>query len=312
MHQRLIGDLGGTHIRLALLSAQGEISAVQSTACADYPDFASAVSAYLQGQGSPAIHEAALAVATPIDGDRVALTNRDWSFSIDEETRRFGFSRMIVKNDFTALALSIPHLGEDDLSPIGGGQAVAGAAVAVIGPGTGLGVSGLVFEGDIPVAIAGEGGHVSLCAHDAREAAIVDYCRQKFGHVSAERLLSGMGLQNIYESLCAIDGVAYSARTPAEIGQAAQSGDDPYGVETVAIFSAMLGAVAGDLALTLGARGGVYIGGGIVPRLGPSFAAHRFRERFEDKGRFAAYLRAIPTFVLRAEHPTLLGLRHVF
>jgi glucokinase len=217
-----------------------------------------------------------------------------------------------VLNDFEALAHAVPALGAGELCPVGGAAGAPGAAMAVIGPGTGLGVSGLVSDGNGDWRIiVGEGGHVTLPAATAREASILALLRERFGHVSAERALSGPGLVNLYEAICALDGESSAALDPSAV-MARAFGDagverDPQCAEAVDTFCALLGNVAGNLALTLGARGGVFIGGGIVPRLGARFAAGPFRARFEDKGRFREYLQAIPAWVITAESPALLG-----
>jgi glucokinase len=188
---------------------------------------------------------------------------------------------------------------------------LADGALAVIGPGTGLGVSGLVADGRGGWrVIVGEGGHVTLPAATAREASLLAVLRERFGHVSAERALSGPGLVNLYDAACRLDGEAPEALLPAQVMARSEPGTAEHSVqceEALRVFAALLGTVAGNVALTLGARGGVFIGGGIVPRLGARFATLPFRARFEDKGRFRGYLEAIPTWVITAESPALLG-----
>jgi len=194
------------------------------------------------------------------------------------------------------------------LRQVGGTQPVAGAAIALIGPGTGLGVSGLFPSRDGSwLPIAGEGGHVTMCASNAREAQIIDTCRLEYPHVSAERLISGMGLTNLYTAIAKLAAAAPQALTPAEVTQRALAGSDPLCAEALQTFCAMLGSVSGNLALTLGAGGGLYVGGGIVPKLGDYFHRSPFRERFEAKGRFAGYLSPIPAYVIHAQNPALLG-----
>ncbi|MBV9815222.1 MAG: glucokinase, partial [Alphaproteobacteria bacterium] len=217
------------------------------------------------------------------------------------------FERLEVINDFTALALALPRLSAGDRQPVGGGAAAAGAPIGVLGPGSGLGVSGLVPSGVGWIALTGEGGHATMAAASDREGAVLDHMRRHFAHVSAERTLSGPGLVNLYNSLAAIDGVPAKNYSAAQITDLAMRAEDPLCVETTTMFCAMLGTIAGNLALTLGARGGVYIGGGIVPKLGQTFIASPFRARFEAKGRFRAYLEAIPTFVVTHPLPAFLG-----
>jgi glucokinase len=236
------------------------------------------------------------------------MTNHPWSFSIAELQRALGAEHCLVINDFTALALSLPRLGPGDLRALGGGVPATGTPLALLGPGTGLGVSALLpGPGATVSALSGEGGHVTLAAADDDEAALIALLRQRFGHVSAERVLSGRGLINLYDAVCTLAGQAPRPLQPSELTRAAIDGSDEACVRTVRLFTGFLGGVAGDLVLTLGARGGVYVGGGIVPRLGTAFDAGLFRARFEHKGRFASYLQAVPAWVITASAPALLG-----
>ena len=306
---RLLGDIGGTHARWAWQARPGaaleDVTVVAGTDAASLQ--ASAV-AYLARSGHAQPQWAGIGIATAITGDEVRMTNHPWSFSIRELKRSLGLERCLVINDFTALAMSLPALGPADLRTVGGGTAVADATIGLLGPGTGLGVSGLMpngLGGWLP--LSGEGGHATLAASDDREAAMLAWLRSRLGHVSAERVLSGSGLVNLYQAICAIDGTEPRAQKPAEVTAAAKDGSDPQCVAALAQFTAFLGNVAGNLALTLGARGGVYLGGGIVPRLGAAFDATLFRRHFEAKGRFGDYLQAIPTWVIVAPAPALLG-----
>jgi glucokinase len=235
------------------------------------------------------------------------MTNHPWNFSIRALRDRLGFERLEVINDFTALALALPRLAPDERMAVGGGAAAAGAPIGVLGPGSGLGVSGLVPSGSRWIALTGEGGHATMAPANDRESAVLDRMRRHFDHVSAERALSGPGLVNLYNTLAAIDGVPARGFTAAQITDLATRAEDPLCRETTMIFCAMLGSMAGNLALTLGARGGVYVGGGIVPRLGQTFVESPFRERFEAKGRLQVYLAAIPTFVVTHPLPAFLG-----
>jgi glucokinase len=309
---RVLGDVGGTNARFAWQDGDGApLRDIATIPTADHPSIAAALAHYLHGLERAAPPWCAIGIANPITGDRVQMTNSHWSFSIDAVRRELGFERLVVINDFTALALALPDLAPGDLRQLGGGAPVADAPLALVGPGTGLGVSGLVPSGEAGrwVALQGEGGHVTLAATSAREAAVLQVLRDRFGHASAERAVSGQGLEALHAALCALDGVANPAPLPAaEISRHALAASDPRCVEALDLFCAFLGNVAGNLALTLGARGGVYIGGGIVPRLGDAFTRSRFRACFEDKGRFRAYLAAIPVYVIHAEvSPALLG-----
>lgn len=306
----LIADLGGTNARFALADAGGTRD-TQILHGADYPTLADAAHAYLD-KVKPATppRQAAIDVASPVTGDQVTLTNAAWSFSISALKKDLGLERLEVINDFTAVALAVPYLEEDDRSPIGDGTPVAGEPIGVLGPGTGLGVSGLVPSGGRWTALAGEGGHVTMAAATEREAAVLDRLRHRHQHVSAERVLSGMGLVNLYETLAQLDGIDPVQRDAAAVTEGAKTGD-PHCAEAVAMFASMLGTVAGNLALTLGSRGGIYIAGGIVPKLGPLFDDALFRQRFEAKGRMRSFVVGIPTYLVTHPLPAFLGLRSV-
>ena len=308
-YPRLLGDIGGTHARWAWQPHRGaaleDLAIVADTSSASLYE---AAVAYLQRGGHSRPRWAGIGIATAVTGDDVRMTNHPWSFSIDELKRALGLERCLVINDFTALAMSLTALAPSDLRKIGSGSAVAGATVGLLGAGTGLGVSGLVPQGNGRwSAISGEGGHVTLAATDDHEAAILAVLRQRFGHVSAERVLSGAGLVNLYGALCALSGVAERALSPSDVTDAALDGSDPLCAQAVQRFTAFLGNAAGNLALTLGAHGGVYVGGGIVPRLGERFDGALFRQHFESKGRFTDYLKAMPTSVITAAAPALIG-----
>jgi glucokinase len=212
-----------------------------------------------------------------------------------------------VINDFAANALAIPHLDASDLTQIGAGSPVVDAPVGLLGPGTGLGVGALIPTPAGTVPVASEGGHVTMAPADVQESAILDLMRKRYDHVSAERPLSGPGLVNLYDALYELANVPGAPFQPAQITSPRIWDEDARARQATAMFCAMLGTVAGNLALTLGARGGIYIAGGIVPRLGDVFAQSEFRARFEAKGRFRSYLAAIPTFVIVRPLPALLG-----
>ncbi|RJF83325.1 glucokinase [Azospirillum cavernae] len=310
----LVADIGGTNARFGLIDGR-DIRDVRILRCADHPSLEDAARAYLAAvgladAGTPGRpRRGAFAVAGPVTSDHVAMTNLVWQFSIGRTRDGLGLDGLAVINDFTAVALSVPRLARGDRRLIGDGEAKPGGVVAVLGPGSGLGVSGLVPGADGRwSALAGEGGHVTMAAANEREGAVLAHLRDRFGHVSAERVLSGPGLVNLHSALTALEGGGAVEWTPAQITESALSDSDSLCVEAVAMFCAMLGTVAGNLALTLGARGGVYIAGGIVPKLGPLFERSAFRERFLDKGRMRAFLEPIPTFVVAHELPAFLGL----
>jgi glucokinase len=304
----LVGDIGATNARFGLVSPDGKVLHWRSHACEQYPTIDDALAEYLSDRGGlPMPQQAAIAIASAVTGDRIAMTNHPWSFSIAALKARFGFERLEVINDFTAQALALPRLGADERMAVGGGTAAAGAPLAVLGPGSGLGVSGLVPCASGWVALTGEGGHATMSPASDRESAVLDHMRRRFDHVSAERVLSGPGIVNLYSTLAEIDAIPSKGYTAAQITDLAMRGEDPVCIEATAMFCAMLGTVSGNLALTLGARGGLFIAGGIVPRLGHYFADSPFRARFQAKGRFEPYLAAIPTYVVTHPLAAFLG-----
>jgi glucokinase len=305
---RLVGDIGGTNARFAIVAAPGRTPEhIRNLACAEHAGPEQAIRAYLALEQVTMPRVAALGIANPVTGDAVRMTNHRWAFSIEQLRGALGLERLVLVNDFTALALSLPELDPPDYRQIGGGQAQRGQPIALLGPGTGLGASGLIPCGDRLVPLEGEGGHVTLAARDPLEARIIALLAERYGHVSAERALSGAGLVALHGAIRTLAGAPALALTSAEVSARGLAGECPHCVGALNVFCALLGTVAGDLALTLGARGGVFIGGGIVPRLGAFFERSTFRARFEDKGRFAGYLAAIPTFVIDAPYPALVG-----
>ncbi len=307
---RLLADIGGTNARFAWQTGRdAALTDVASYPCAAHESLEAAIRHYLTQHRKACPPACAIGIANPILGDMVQMTNHDWSFSVSQLQRNLGLRQLKVINDFSALALSLPTLQASDLHAIGQGIGVIGAPMAVLGPGTGLGVSGLLPCGVNQFAsITGEGGHVTLAADNDHEAAVVDWLARRFGHASAERALSGPGLVNLYEAACALAPQPALPLSAADIIERARSGADAPCVAAVQLFCGFLGSVAGNLALTLGARGGVYIGGGIAPRMLAELASSTFRERFVAKGRFRSYLNAIPTYVIDAVvSPALTG-----
>ena len=311
-YPRLLGDIGGTNARFGWQAAENEpIDHVQVLPCAEHASLLEAAQTYLRDQQLSAPPCAAFGIANPVTGDQVAMTNHHWKFSVTALREGLGVSRFLLLNDFTALALSLTLLPESQKQQVGGGTAAPNAAIGLIGPGTGLGVSGLFPLGyqNKWMPIAGEGGHVSLSATTAHEFAAIEQLQKRYGHVSAERVISGAGLVDLYHALCDLkDGHGREITTPAQVLERAQEVPSSTANEALAMFCGFLCSVAGDLALTLGARGGIYIGGGIVPRLGERFASSPFRERFEAKGRFKQYLQDVPTWVIHSPvSPALQG-----
>jgi len=315
MDSALIGDIGATNARFALL-LDGAVTAIRVLEVAAYPSLGDAIHAYIEGvghDGLPNPSRGALAVAGPVTGDFLSFTNHPWSFSIAALKRDLGFDRLDIVNDFVALAMAVPHLGAGDRRQIGEGAPAAGSPIGIIGPGTGLGVSILMPVDSGPstrwITIPSEGGHVTLAPVTEREAAIIQWLhRTGRPHVSAETLICGEGLSKLYTVLSALDGIAAPHLQPSDVTARALKRGDPVAIEAVNVFCALLGTVAGNLALTAGSRGGVYIAGGIVPRLGELFDRSEFRARFVAKGRMRSYLEPIPTYLITEEFPAFVGL----
>jgi len=305
---RLLADIGGTYARFALETAPGMFEHAATLRCADHADFHAAVSTYLASLPEGGIQHAAVAIANPVEGDEVRMTNYHWQFSIEQMRERLGFDRLVVVNDFTALAMALPRLAPDGKRQVGGGLAHERSVVGLLGAGSGLGVSGLIPADDGWIALGTEGGHTSFSPRDERELAILHHAWKHLSHVSFERLLSGSGLELIYRALAERAGArAAEGLSAPEITRRALAASDAVCSETLEAFCAMLGTAAANLAVTLGALGGIYIGGGIVPRLGAYFDRSPFRARFEDKGRFSSYLAQIPTWVITADNATFHG-----
>jgi len=299
----LLADIGGTNTRCAITDEAGRAGPVREFRNRDFDSLAALLTRYVDSQEPDARPDyGVFAIAAPVRGDDIFMTNIDWRFSIRAVRDALGLRELRVLNDFEALAWALPDLGEADLVRIGGGTRLAKRPMGVIGPGTGLGVAHLVPIDDSWIAVGGEGGHVTLAATDERESRIIGQIREEFGHCSAERAISGPGLALLHRTLHGSPAI-----DAAEVARLAEAGDAGAG-ETFELFFRLLGTTAANLALTVGAFGGIYIGGGIAPRHRDRFAASGFRERFESKGRYGDYLKSIPTFLIVTDHPTLRGL----
>jgi glucokinase len=305
---RLLADIGGTYARFALEFAPQSPQHIHVFACAEFIDLRSCIHAYLRRVGLERVQHGVLAIANPITGDLVQMTNHHWCFSIADTRQALGLKTLLVANDFTALAMSLPYLKSDQRLQIGPGEPLLCGTMGLIGAGTGLGVSGLIYDDNHQtwVALNSEGGHQSFAPHDHLEAQILQWMWQKYPHVSAERLVSGSGIVCLHRALSEIMGLATAPLSAQEIVECAGHGDRLC-LEVLRVFAQMLGNIAGNTALVLGSVGGMYIGGGIVQQMGNLFDAVRFRERFSAKGRFAAFLSRIPTYLITAPYPAFLG-----
>ena len=348
MTRSLAVDLGGTRVRFRLVEDDGRrrprpAHVVETRGVAS---FEAALGQWRERAGVYGRLDAvAIAAAGPVAGDRVRITNLGWTLDAREIERSLGAGRCLLVNDVTAIAWALPRLGKGDVRELGAGDSEGSAAdigegpcagdpdgrekgdvhgsgtgdpdgcaaMAVIAPGTGLGISGLVLDGAGGfAAVEGEGGHRTLAAQSPREWAIVNVFAERFEHASAERALSGPGIEALYRAIASIDDVSRrEEKTAAEIAHDAFARSDPVAQEAIETFTGFLGSVAGDLALTLGARGGVYVAGGIVPGWGARFDAVRFLDRFRAKGRFRDYLSAVPVRVVTHPYPALAGTEHL-
>ena len=320
LHQdgpRLLADIGGTNARFALELGPGRIDAIEVLACISHATLADALHAYLampHVAAAGTVRHAAIAIVNPVVGDSVRMTNHHWAFSIDAVRYEMGFKTFVVVNDFSALAMALPHLADDEKRQVGGGTPVIGAPIGLLGAGTGLGVSGLIpiddpTSGEVLrwSALRSEGGHGTFAPANDKEVAILQFAWRQHPHVSAERFLSGAGIDLIYRALADHRGFPVQTQSAAEIFAKGLSGECALCKEVIQTFCGMLGTMAGNLATTLGALGGIYIGGGIVPRLGARFDRSCFRSRFEQKGRFVDYLSCVPTYVITAKYPAFTG-----
>lgn len=303
----LVADIGGTNARLSVSDRNLRPVDPQTYQCEEFPDIADACDDYLARRGAEPIDTGCFAVASPISGDQVQLTNSPWSFSIQSLRDRLGFRQLRVVNDFSAVAAALPYLDSNELSPIGNKRPLPIETSVAIGPGTGLGVSALIRNGDRRAVVSGEGGHASFAPVNEEEMKIWEILRDKHGRVSNERLLCGSGLVEIAEASARIADAPHDHRAPAEITAHALQDDCVICGHSTRLFLDILASVAGDVGLYFGARGGVFIAGGIVPRILSLINADSFRARFESKGRMTKVASAIPTSVVTCEYPGLVG-----
>ena len=309
----LIADIGGTNARFsAILEGELESRYEFHHSVEEHPEFADLVVELLSeiadatGWENPPA-KACFAVACPADVEEISFTNSHWHFTKTKLNQLLGCSDLYVINDFEAVAHGITELNDNDLVQVGGEKPISTKPIAILGAGTGLGVAGLVPTSDGYQVLDSEGGHADYPPTTDRMAAVVDVLREEYGRVSLERLLSGKGIFNIYRSLCKINNIERAYKTPAEVAAAAQAGSDELALQSLNMFCSGMGSAAGNLALTYGAKGGIYIAGGVVPRFIDFFIQSDFRHKFEEKGRFVSYLKPIPIFIVVRENLGLLG-----
>jgi len=309
---RLLADIGGTNARFAIEPRPGHIEAMSIYSSRAFSGLEEALARFLSqpeavAAGSERVRHAAMAIANPVAGDRIRMTNSEWTFSIEDVRKKAGFETLLFINDFTALAMALPLIAPEALIRVGGDDPPANQPIGLLGAGTGLGVSGLIPCNGGWVPLETEGGHATFSPFSEREIELLRLAKKQYPHVSAERFLSGMGLELIYRLIMESRKKEADPIRASDITARALSGECAWCEEVVETFCQMLGTVAGNLALTLGARGGIYIGGGIVPLLGERFFISGFRQRFEEKGRFSSYLSRIPVYVIQDTFAALRG-----
>jgi len=304
----LVADIGGTNARFAIVDLEGlKVPSFETYPCADFHSLQEAAAAFIKQSGAKPT-AAVFGVAGPVSEKSATITNLNWTMTREEMRAATGAEKVLLVNDFEAFALSVPTLGSADLRQIGGGAPVERATKAVVGPGTGLGVGGLVWSASRWMPIPGEGGHTSFAAENADEIDLIHSMYPELDHISNERLVSGPGIAALYAAFAARRGIKLAARVGAnETTRRALANEDPVATEALDFFMLALGRVAGDAGLMLGARGGVYLGGGIPPKIADRLAAGNFRAAFEAKGRLTHFMKPIPVYVILARDAGLRG-----
>jgi len=304
----LVADIGATNARFALaVSGSNELMQPVTLLTNNFTDILQACREYLTHVGDLHPSRACIAVACPITGDHVSLTNNSWAFSIEGVRKELNIESLMVVNDFKALAAGVSRLAAQEIEQIGDGTPIPKRPISIIGPGTGLGVATVVQHETGQIVLDGEGGHVSFAPGNKRELEILTLLSRQFSRVSTERILSGDGIKTLFQTLAKIDGVAAPDLMASSIVERANSGSDTHCLEVINIFCGLLGSFAGDIAMTLNSQGGVYIGGGIIPRIVKLLKASSFRDRFEAKGRVSSFIKNVPTYLIMTEHTALTG-----
>ena len=306
MSQMFVADVGGTNIRLALVE-NGSLTHITKYLCKQFDSITDAITHFAQEANVDNFEYGCIAIACPVNDDLVKMTNHTWAFSKTALKKELNLSRLLVINDFSAVAYSLPTLTKEQVIQVGSGVPLEKGNIAVFGPGTGLGVEHLTWTSGGWQTLDGEGGHVDFAPNDENDLIVWRYIKAKLGRVPAEELLSGRGLVNIYTALARHDGIETVFDDPADITKHALANTDPTCVNAVQLFCRVMGSFAGNLALNLCTTGGVFIGGGIASRLGEFFVNSDFRSKFEDKGNFAGYVKNIPTYLINEPDHGLLG-----
>lgn len=305
----LIGDVGGTNARFSVvLDAASEAGEPIIVKTADFDTIDDAIRSAVLGRVPLHPNSAVLAVAGPVESDEIPLTNCPWVVKPKQMLANLGLSDIVVLNDFEAQALAVVALGEEHMEKIGGGTPEPNAGRVVLGPGTGLGVAGLVHALNRWIPIPGEGGHMDIGPRTPRDFEVFPHIETIEGRISGEQILCGRGLVNVYRAVAAADGKPSLFTQPAEITAAALEKSDPVAEEALSLFATCLGRTAGDLALVFMSRGGVFLTGGIVQKILPALKAGNFRAAFEDKAPHSALMRTMPVYVITQPLAALAGL----
>jgi glucokinase len=305
----LVADIGGTNIRFALVNDDGTTCDIQTYTCGEYNSLADVIRVYLDRNNVEGkTINACLAIACPVETDQITMTNLPWTFSQSALKLELNINHLFLINDYTAIAHAVPLLTESQKIQIGQGEAISNKPISICGPGTGLGVANLVPTSDGWSCLGGEGGHVDFAPIDSDEIKILSYLLESKQHrISYEQLLCGKGLEQIYQAFLSIDNHPKNILTAEQISAKAIDGSCPMCEKALNQFCNTLGSFAGNLALTLGCFGGVYIAGGIVPRFIRFLQNSDFRQRFDAKGRLSSFINNIPTYVITEAQPGLIG-----
>lgn len=304
----LVADIGGTNIRIGITDNDGNIDSLSVYQCNQYPSLSAVIRDYLvEHQLEQCNIHACLAIACPVENDLIVMTNLPWEFSKSQLKQELNLKTLLLINDYTAIAHAIPLLSENQKVQIGQGNPIAGKPISICGPGTGLGVANLVSDNGKWISLSGEGGHVDFAPIDHVEQDLLRFLLTKYSHVSYEQLLSGLGIEQIYQGLAWARQIDAPLLNAQDISSKALANECELCSEALLQFCKVLGSFAGNLALTLGSFGGVYIAGGIVPRFIEYFNNSEFRKRFEEKGRLSGFNQHIPTYVITESQPGILG-----
>ena len=308
----VVADIGGTNARFARIGPDGKLESCLRLSTTQFSDPKSALKAFLKAECGPMPKRLCLAVAGPVLGDQIKITNSSWSFSSSQLQKELALDQIEVINDFEALALSLPYLNHQDVKFIGKKIDISTAIgpMAVLGPGTGFGMAGLIPVRNGWKSIPSEGGYISLAPLTDKEIAVWQILRKRYGRVSAERILSGPGLYELHVTLADLKDLTVEAHTPEDIVNLALHDNSTLSFETVNMFCNWLGDVAGDVALLYGAQRGIYLVGNIVSALSKLLPRSSFRKRFENKGRGSVFIAKTPTLIVTSKNPALFGCIH--